>query len=186
MNTELLVIIVLAICAVALVATLIAERRKVRRLRIKYGPEYQRLVEQEHGRTRRADHILEARENRVRKLHIRHLTPPECDQFANQWRLIQEEFVDSPTAALTRADSLVTEALAARGYPMSDFEQRAADISVEHPRLVADYRVAHHVSDRDRVGQATTEELRRAMQHYRSLFEQVLESHVVHPAEVRP
>lgn len=186
MSMELLVIIVLAICAAVLIVALVAERRKVRRLRIKYGPEYQRLVEQEHGKTRRADHILEAREKRVQRLHIRHLTAEECDRFANQWRLIQEEFVDNPTAAVTRADSLVTQALAARGYPMSDFEQRAADISVDHPQLVADYRVAHEISERDRVGHATTEELRRAMQHYRSLFEQVLESHVLHPAEVRP
>ncbi len=186
MSTEVLVIIILAVCAAVLIAVLIAERRKVRRLRIKYGPEYQRLVEQEHGRTRRADHILEAREKRVQKLRIRHLTTSECDEFANQWRLIQEEFVDNPTAAVTRADSLVTKAMAARGYPMSDFEQRAADISVEHPQLVTDYRIAHDISERDHVGQATTEELRRAMQHYRSLFEQVLESHVMHPAEVRP
>ncbi len=185
MSTELTVIIALVVCAIILVAALIAERRKIRRLRIKYGPEYKRIVEQEHGKTRRADTILEAREKRVQRLKIRHLTASECDRFANQWRLIQEEFVDSPTAAVTRADSLVTEALAARGYPMSDFEQRAADISVDHPQLVTDYRVAHDISERDRVGHATTEELRRAMQHYRSLFEQVLESHVVHPAEVR-
>jgi hypothetical protein len=186
MSTELLVIIALAVCAVALIAALSSERRKVRRLRIKYGPEYARLVAQEHGRTRRADQILDARERRVRKLGLRHLTPPECDRFANQWRLIQEEFVDNPTAAVTRADSLMTEALVARGYPTSDFEQRVADISVEHPQLVTDYRVAHDISERDRIGQVTTEELRRAMQHYRGLFEQVLESHIVHPAEVRP
>jgi hypothetical protein len=185
MDTELLVILVLAACAIALVAALIAERRKIRRLRIKYGPEYQLLVEQEHGRTRRADQILEAREKRVRGLRIRHLTPAECDQFASQWRLIQEEFVDNPTASVTRGDSLVTQALAARGYPMSDFGQRAADISVDHPQLVTDYRLAHDISERGRVGEATTEELRRAMQLYRSLFEEVLESQVMHPAETR-
>ena len=185
MNTQEIVTIILAICAIALVAVAIAEKQKVRRLRVKYGSEYQRLVEQEHGRTRRADQILDARERRVRKLRIRHLTPQECDQLSNQWRLVQEEFVDNPTAAVTRADALVTQALATRGYPMGDFEQRAADISVEHPQMVNDYRIAHDIAERDRGGNATTEELRRAMQNYRNLLENVLEAHVGHPAEVR-
>lgn len=185
-NTELLIIIiVLVVGAIALAAFLVAQRREARRLRTKYGAEYTRLMAEERGQARRVEHILEEREKRVRTLHLRHLTPAESDRFANDWRLIQEEFVDNPSAAVTRADALVAETLAARGYTMANFEERAAGVSVEYPQMVADCRIAHEIAERDHLGKATTEDLRRAMQHYRNLFEHLIETRVVHAAEVR-
>lgn len=138
----------------------------------------------ERGNTRRAEAILEDRQKRVGKFNIRRLSREERNRFAGDWRVVQELFVDDPRAAVSKADALVNEALRGRGYPMGDFEQRAAGISVEHPRVVDNYRAAHDIAERDQRNQATTEELRRAMQHYRNLFEDVLETHVTHYEEV--
>jgi len=160
------------------------QRKKTQKLKAKFGPEYDRLVDKE-GSPRRAEAVLHFREKRVEKLNIRPLSRDECDRFAAQWRVVQEKFVDDPRRTVTQADQLVHEALQARGYPMGDFEQQAADISVEHPQVVDDYRFAHEIATRDGRGQATTEDLRLAMQRYRNLFEHVLDKNVVHFEEVR-
>ena len=177
MDTGTVIAIVIAVLALATAIIVYAQNQKTRRLRTRYGPEYDRVLEENRGSTRRAQSVLGEREKRVSKLQIRRLTREEADRFAANWRQIQEGFVDDPKTALLQADSLICEALQARGYPMSDFEQRAADISVEHPRVVENYRTAHDIALRDQRGQATTEDLRRAMQHYRNLFEHVLETH---------
>jgi hypothetical protein len=184
MNTGTVIILIIAIVAIAIAFWMYFEREKTRKLKGKFGPEYDRLVDQERGNTRRAENILEDRQKRVSKFNIRRLSQEECDRFAGDWRVVQEQFVDDPRAAVSKADTLVIEALRLRGYPMGDFEQRAADISVEHPKVVDNYRAAHDIAERDQQGQATTEELRRAMQHYRNLFEDVLETHVTHYEEV--
>lgn len=184
MDTGPLVLIIIAAVVVILLAVILNQRRKTQRLRSRFGPEYDRLVVQEHGRSRRAEAILENREKRVQKLHIRHLTPLECTQFTSEWRIIQEQFVDDPTAALRRAEALLQEALRARGYPMSNYDDGIADISVAMPRVVSQYRTAHEIGQRDGLGNATTEELRRAMQLYREAFEGVLEANSLQPVEV--
>jgi hypothetical protein len=184
MTTSNVIILVLAIAVVALGAVLVSQRRRTQKLKAKFGPEYDRLVSTE-GNSRRAETVLDAREKRFAKFNIRHLTREECGRFADEWQTVQERFVDDPRRAVAQADQLVNEALRARGYPMGDFEQQAADVSVEHPRVVEEYRAAHDIAVRDRRGQATTEELRRAMQHYRALFEQVLDTRVIHHEGIR-
>jgi hypothetical protein len=116
---------------------------------------------------------------------IRALTPDECDYFAGRWRIVQEHFVDDPRDAVAKADRLITEALSAKGYPMGDFEQKAADLSVDHPRVVQNYRTAHEIAGQDSTGRATTEDLREAMRLYRSLFEDIVPVHAGSKQEVR-
>src|SRR5207248_1966430 len=138
------------------------------------GPEYDRLAN-EFGSPRRAESDLERREKRVEKIHIRALTKEEQSRFANAWREVQASFVDNPSTAVSRADGLVGDLMKTRGYPVGDFEQRAADVSVDHPRVVENYRAAHAIAVRRERGEANTEDLRSAMVHYRALFEDLLE-----------
>lgn len=184
MDTGPLIIIIIAAVVIALIAVIVVQRERSRKLRRRFGPEYDRLVMQEHGRARRAEAILEERQKRIQKLRLRHLTPAECDQFTTEWRLIQEHFVDDPSRALTRAEALVSQALRTRGYPMTDYPQACDDISVEMPRAAAEYRSAREIVERDAHGNATTEELRRAMQMYREIFESAIETNLQQPMEV--
>jgi hypothetical protein len=119
---------------------------------------------------------LEDREKRVEKLNLRDLDPLEHERFSKQWASVQSRFVDSPKGAVAEADDLVSSLMKARGYPVSDFEQRAADISVDHPRVVENYRSAHEIALRVGKDAATTEDLRTAMIHYRSLFEELVQA----------
>jgi hypothetical protein len=125
-------------------------------------------VVSEAGDPARADRVLSERERRVQKLDIRPLPDTAREQFIERWHEVQAQFVDDPRGAVRDADALIGEAMEARGYPVTDFEQRAADVSVEHPQVVTDYRTAHDIARRR---EAETEDLRRAMVHYRSLFE---------------
>lgn len=184
MNTATVIVVIIAIVAIAVALWMYFEKEKTRKLRGRFGPEYDRLVDEQHGNARRAEAILLDRQKRVSKFHIRTLSREERDRFAAEWRRVQEHFVDDPRMAVGQADSLVNQALKARGYPMGDFEQQAADISVEHPQVVDNYRAAHLIAVKDQRGEATTEELRRAMQHYRNLFEHVLDTHVTEYEEV--
>jgi len=184
MSTATLIVLILAIAAIVLAAIVIYQREKTRKLKVKFGPEYDRLVQQE-GSARRGEAILESRQKRVEKFNIRPLTREDSDRFAAEWRTAQERFVDDPRRAVADADRLINEALRLRGYPVGDFDQQAADLSVEHARVVEDYRSAHKVAMEDERGQATTEDMRLAMQHYRNLFEHVLGTHVVQYEEVR-
>jgi FtsZ-interacting cell division protein ZipA len=172
------IILIVAIIAIAFAAWMFIERERTRKLRTRFGSEYDRLVEENRGSARRAESELERRQKRVEKLAIRPLSREESDRFATEWRHDQERFVDDPRAAIARADELVSDAMRARGYPMGEFEQRAADISVDHPRVVEHYRVAHEIAVQDRDGKATTEDLRNAMLHYRRLFEEILDQPV--------
>jgi hypothetical protein len=143
-------------------------------LRQKFGPEYERAVK-EHGSKRKAEAKLADREKRIEKLTIRDLDPMECERFSKQWASVQSRFVDSPKGAVAEADDLVSSLMRTRGYPVSDFDQRAADISVDHPRVVENYRSAHAIALRVGKDAATTEDLRTAMIHYRSLFEELVQ-----------
>jgi hypothetical protein len=181
MNLDLLdpKLIVLA-AAVIVIAALVVwlfvrnRRRNTAGLRQKFGPEYDRAV-LAHGSERKAESKLEDREKRVEKLKIRDLDPTEHERFSKRWESVQSRFVDSPKGAVTEADDLVSYVMRTRGYPVSDFDQRAADISVDHPRVVENYRSAHEIALRLGKDQATTEDLRTAMIHYRSLFEELVQ-----------
>ncbi len=144
-------------------------------LRKKFGPEYERAV-REHGSERKGEAKLADREKRVEKLNIRDLDPMEHERFSKQWESVQSHFVDSPKGAVKEADDLVSFLMRARGYPISDFDQRAADISVDHPRVVENYRSAHEIALRVGKDEATTEDLRTAMIHYHSLFEELVQA----------
>jgi FtsZ-interacting cell division protein ZipA len=174
MNTATVIAIIVAILAIAFGAFMYVQREKTKRLRSKFGPEYDRAVDR-YGNAHRAEDDLARREKRVEKLHLRKLSPGERDRFAEAWRAEQARFVDQPREAVARADRLVQDLMKARGYPVGDFEQRAADISVDHPGVVENYRAAHNIAVRDATGTANTEDLRQSMVHYRALFEDLLE-----------
>ena len=183
MTTPTLVaIIVVAAVAGALVTWLIMTRRRRLHLKQQFGPEYERAVH-ETGDTRRAEAILDEREQRVKQYRIRPLTAEEGGRFAEAWRRVQAEFVDHPEAAVGEADSLVTEVMNARGYPMSDFDRRAEDLSVDHPQVVHHYREAHTIALQHAREGVSTEALRQALIHYRALFDDLLEVH--EPEEAR-
>jgi len=134
--------IIVAIAAILVATWLYLDRRKTRRLRSKFGPEYDRTVQTQPS-ARQAERVLQSREKRVAKFNIRPLSRDEMERFTERWRKIQERFVDDPSGAVQMADQLINEALSARGYPMSDFEQQAADLSVDYPIVVDHYRAGH-------------------------------------------
>lgn len=163
--TVAVVVLVVAIAAFAL------NQRRRQHLREHFGPEYQRLLS-EQGDRGRTERILSQREERVKKLDLRPLPDTAREQFLLGWRKVQTRFVDDPGGAVSDADDLIGQAMEARGYPVGDFEQRAADVSVEHPQLVIDYRTAHEIARRQK--DVTTEDLRQAMVRYRSLFAELV------------
>jgi hypothetical protein len=174
MNPRLIALAVAVVVIVAVVAWLNARKRRgtTAGLRQKFGPEYDRAV-LAHGS--KAEAKLTDRERRVEMLNIRDLDSMEYEQYSKHWQTVQSRFVDSPKGAVTEADNLVSSVMKARGYPVSDFDQRAADISVDHPRLVDNYRSAHEIALRVGKEAATTEDLRTAMIHYRSLFKELVQ-----------
>lgn len=160
-------------------ATFVAFQRKRARtsaLRRKFGPEYDRTVK-EHGA--RAEAVLRAREKRAGQIRLRDLDAGERARFLDRWKTVQAGFVDSPKGALAEAESLIDSLLDARGYPAGDFDHRAGDISLLHPRVTENYRAAHAAQLRLKKGEAVnTEDLRAAVIHYRSLFDELVEAHV--------
>jgi hypothetical protein len=153
---------------------LFQKRRQSVRLQQRFGAEYERTVDELGGRNK-AESELKAREERVEHLTITPLAPAEAARFSQAWYALQTRFIDNPTGVVVQADQLVRELMLKRGYPMGDFERRAADISVDHPAVVENYRAAQAIAVRDGRGQADTEELRRAVVHYRVLFDEMLE-----------
>lgn len=173
-QTWVLLSVIAVLALIALAAWLTYSRRQSHRLAQRFGPEYGRAVHELGSRTR-AESELKTREKRVEKLHIIALTPSEAAGFGQAWTNLQGRFVDNPQAIVAQADQLVRELLLKRGYPMGDFDRRAADISVDHPAVVDNYRAAQVIAERNRNGDADTEELRRAVVHYRALFDELLE-----------
>jgi len=174
-TTELAAIIAFAVIVVAGIATLLfLRKRRTERLRSKFGgAEYARAVK-EGGNRRHAEARLDERTERVESFHVRPLAPGDRARFIDSWRKIQARFVDGPAGAVAEADQLLGDVMSTRGYPVSDFEQRAADISVDHPLVMENYRTAHEIALRQTKGQANTEDLRQAMIHYRTLFEALI------------
>lgn len=181
-NAEIAVIVVvIIIIAAAAVAWYVLQRQRTRRLRVQFGPEYDRTIGLT-GNRRRGEQELLTRQRRMESIPIRTLSPQESDRFTGQWRQIQSRFVDDPAGSTREADRLVTELMQVRGYPMTDFEHRVADLSVEHPTVVRNYRAARAIALRLDEGKASTEDLRQALVHYRDLFDDLLE---VQPAGPR-
>ena len=174
-TTVIIIIIAVVVIAVAGIATMAVRRkRRTEGLRGKFGGvEYARAVK-EDGSRRHAEAGLDKRTERVESFHVRPLTPGDRARFEESWRRVQGQFVDGPAVAVAGADQLLGDVMSARGYPVSDFEQRAADISVDHPLVMENYRKAHEIALRQMKGQASTEDLRQAMIHYRTLYEELV------------
>jgi hypothetical protein len=183
MDPKILAVIVVAVVVFLILAFVIARKQRTAKLRKHFGTEYDRAVRDVGAQ--RADAVLLEREKRVEKFQIHELPADQREQFVSDWRIVQSRFVDDPQGAVAEADVLVNRLMLARGYPMSDFEQRAADISVTHPRVVENYRAARIIALRHAQGQANTEDLRNAMIYYRSLFEELLQTGTIrHTREV--
>jgi len=174
MNTGLLIAILVILVIVVVAAVLWGQRRRTERLQQQFGPEYQRTVARA-GDQRAAEADLAARQQRRRELEIVALEPAARDRYAESWRATQGRFVDDPAAATREADTLVAQVMRDRGYPVDDFEQRASDVSVDHPQVAENYRAAHAVFEANEQGLASTDDLRQAFVHYRSLFAQLLD-----------
>lgn len=188
MDTRILIpLIVIVGILVAVMVAFTMRRRRSDRLRQRFGPEYDRAVTHQQGDARRAEAALAEREKRVEALPLRALSPIDREGYAMEWASVQRRFVDDPSAAVGTADRLVGRVMIDRGYPMTDFEQRAADISVSYPTVVENYRAGHSIVMRHADGRATTEELRQAMIHYRTLFDELLQPSVeTAPTNVQP
>jgi FtsZ-interacting cell division protein ZipA len=176
MNSSTIVIVV-AIAVIVILAVLawtISRRRQSEQLKEKFGPEYDYTLNKT-GDQRQAEEELAKREKRIEALDIHDLSAEQRDMFAREWQAIQAQFVDDPKGSVERADGLIQEVMKERGFPVADFEQRAADISVLHPNVVPNYRQGHEIAQRSaNAGGASTEDLRQAMVYYRSLFEELL------------
>jgi hypothetical protein len=184
-NYVLLAVIVLGLTALALIIGVLARGRRHRDLKDRFGPEYDRAVS-ELGKRKAAEKELEARAKRVEKLPIHPLPPGERRRFEELWRTAQSHFVDSPLTALTEADELVSQVMRARGYPVGDFEQRVADVSVDHGAVVENYRRAHAIAVSAQNGTASTDDMRQAIIYYRALFAELLETPSVPEPEPEP
>lgn len=181
-EVSLIIIAVAVVAALAIVALIVARRRRSEHLRQHFGREYEHALETTGDRGK-AEAELAEREKRVEKLDIRTLEPAERERFMTRWNEVQARFVDDPPRAVAFADALVGEVMKARGYPVSDFEQRAGDISVDHPSVVEHYRTAHDIAVRHERGEAGTEDLRQGMIHYRALFDELIGAE---PATLEP
>lgn len=180
-------ILIAALAVVAVLAVVIALRanaskRRTERLQGRFGDEYDRVVDRADDQ-RAAEAELAERERQRRKLDIVPLSPEANHRYADQWRAVQTTFVDNPAAAVDDAEHLVTEVMRERGYPVDDFDRRSADISVDHPQVVEDYRAAHHIYLAQQEHEIGTEDQRQAFIHYRALFDKLLGAEDHHSAQ---
>ncbi|MCT9930442.1 hypothetical protein N5079_09460 [Planotetraspora sp. A-T 1434] len=167
------VVVIAALVVILAIGYFVTTQNRRRHLQERFGPEYDRTVEERESR-REAEQELLAREERHAKLDIRPLDPETRETYAKKWTEVQERFVDAPGFAVTEADALVSAVMAERGYPTDEFEQRLSDLSVAHAATLDHYRQAHDISSRAARQDASTEELRQAMVHYRALFQELL------------
>lgn len=167
-------IAVAVVAALALIVWRALARRRTGKLQERFGPEYDRTVQEAESR-RHGEAELQEREERRQSLEIRPLSAAAREGYVARWQEVQAQFVDEPRAAVARADELIQSVMAERGYPVEDFDQRAADVSVDHPRVVDNYREGHRLAHTDADGAGSTEDLRQAMRHYRALFSDLVE-----------
>lgn len=172
-----IVLIVIAVAVIAVLGWYLARERRSKLLRSRFGPEYDYAM-REFGDRHRAEDALATRQRRMEKIRVRPLSHEEHDRFAHEWHDVQARFVDDPPGSIEDADRLVSQVMKSRGYPMSEFEHRAEDLSVDHPHVVRNYRAAHRVATRQERGEASTEDLRKAFVYYRDLFDELLEAGV--------
>lgn len=168
------IVVVAALVVLAVIAAGLRSRRS-RGLKERFGPEYDRVAADAPSR-REAESELRDRERRHEEFDIRPLDPQSRDRYRGRWQEVQAEFVDDPNAALGHADALIQEVMRERGYPVDDFDTRASDLSVDHPQVVEHYRAGHGIAVAHERGNAGTEELRKAIQHYRALFDELTET----------
>jgi hypothetical protein len=169
--------VVIALAAVVVLAIVVWQalaRRRTGQLQEQFGPEYDRTVGTAESK-REAEAELQAREERRRELEIRPLPQAARYRYLEAWQGVQSQFVDDPSAAVARADELIQSVMSERGYPVEDFEQRAADVSVDHPQVVENYREGHRLAQSSANGSGSTEDLRQAMRRYRALFDDLVE-----------
>jgi len=176
MNTQTLTILglLVALVVIAAIAYLAWRKRESQRLAQRFGPEYDRTVN-ELGSRAKAESELLTRQKRVEQFEIVPLLPADAARFTQEWNVLQRRFVDDPSGVVVQADALVRELMQKRGYPMSNIERRVADLSVDHPVVVDNYRAAQVIAERNQRGEAGTEDLRKAVVHYRLLFDDLLE-----------
>jgi hypothetical protein len=169
---------ILIVIAAALVAGaavwLVASRKRTAHLQEQFGPEYNRVTSASESR-REAEGELSRREERWEKIDVQPLPEESRARYAEEWKVVQAEFVDEPGRAVARADSLLQQVMAERGYPVEKFDQRVADLSVDHPKVVENYREGHRLATKNQGNGSDTEDLRQAMRHYRALFEELVE-----------
>lgn len=173
--TTIIIVAVIVMVVGALLVMALNRFQRTKRLKDRFGPEYERTLDR-MGDKRQAEEELEARLVRVQDLNIRALSAEEVNRFALDWQATQTEFVDQPLASVQKADRLIREVMSTRGYPMEDFEQRAADISVDYPELVSNYRELHEIASKGEREKISTEEMRQAMVAGRELFERLVQS----------
>jgi hypothetical protein len=171
------VVVILLVIGGVVVAGIAKRKRDSKQLQGRFGPEYDRALEQ-HGDRKGAEASLKEREQRRERFEVRPLEPEQQEHFKGEWRNVQARFVDAPQQAVRESDHLVKEVMRQRGYPVDDFDQRADDISVDHPHVVENYRSAGAIAERNERGEASTEDLRQATVHYRALFEELLDTQV--------
>jgi hypothetical protein len=175
--------VLLAVAVVVVLAAVVWQalaRRRTGRLRSRFGPEYDRTLETTENK-RDAEAELQAREERRSQLELRPLPAAARERYLERWRVVQAEFVDDPESAVASADSLIQSLMSDCGYPIEGFEQRAADISVDHPQVVENYRYGHRLAEAAANGNGSTEDLRQAMRHYRALFDDLVEADADEP-----
>ena len=184
-NTLLIVLVAIAVIAIVAGLWFYYQRTSSKRLQDRFGPEYDRTVERMNNRDD-AEKELRDREARVTRFKIEPLSKEDSQRYHDKWTGVQAQFVDEPKVAVSEANFLIQEVMSKRGYPISDFEQSAADLSVEHPAVVENYRAAYAIAERNKRGAADTEELRRAFVSYRALFEDLLDTDLADGGRRRP
>jgi hypothetical protein len=175
MDAWMWVVIVAALALLAVGGYFAWQQYQRKQLREGFGPEYDRTVEDAPSR-REAEAELAERKKRRDELDIRPLAPAACERYRREWETVQARFVDDPDGSIAEADHLIQQVMRERGYPVDDFDQRAADISVDYPEVVDEYRQGHSIAESAAGGRASTEDLRQALVHYRALFERMLET----------
>jgi ABC-type nickel/cobalt efflux system permease component RcnA len=184
LNPAMLILLVGLVLVIGIALWMYFRKARTQKLRSKFGPEYDKTIA-EHRDRGHAETELQKRAARVAKFHIQPLQPEDRSRYAEDWSREQSRFVDDPRSAVNHADTLVQDVMRRRGYPVGDFDQNAADLSVDHPLVVENYRMAHEIAVRDSQGVANTEDLRQAMVGYRALFEDLLVETAGVPEEVR-
>ena len=173
-STATIVIAVVVVLLIIVGAVALARRNRSKSLQDRFGPEYQRAVRESGGSRSEAERELARRQDRVKRMHIEELPPGAKTRYAEEWRTVQTRFVDEPQAALVNADRLISNVMRDRGYKVDNYDQTVADLSPDHPNVLQNFRVAHTITERSETGEASTEDLRQAMVHYRSLFDDLV------------